>query len=209
MSAELAEYYRTFTKDEVNTLPLFRYEGEVVVVRTHSDMRAAFSRIRQDRLLGFDTESRPCFHKGMTTSPALIQVACSDVVFLFQLTWLPFDEELASFIADPELIKTGVAIGDDARMLMKLHPFKAAGLVDLKEVARAKGLSTRGLRPLAANFLHTRISKSAQCSNWENRELSPQQISYAATDAWVSRQVYERMSELGFFAEDTTFTVDP
>ncbi|MBR6624668.1 MAG: 3'-5' exonuclease domain-containing protein 2, partial [Mailhella sp.] len=41
-----------------------------------------------------------------------------------------------------------------------------------------------------ANLLGFRISKSAQCSNWENRELSPQQVKYAATDAWVGRELY-------------------
>jgi hypothetical protein len=41
------------------------------------------------------------------------------------------------------------------------------------------------------------------------QRLTPQQIIYAATDAWVSRLIYEQMSELGFFAEDTTFSIKP
>ncbi|MDL2210914.1 3'-5' exonuclease domain-containing protein 2 [Desulfovibrio sp. OttesenSCG-928-O18] len=209
MTSAAEEYYRTFSKDEVNSMPLFRYEGQIVLVRTTKDLAAAFERIAEERLLGFDTESKPCFRKGMISPPTLMQIACSDVVFLIQLNWLPFNEAMASFLANPEHIKTGVAIGDDIRMLNKIHPFTAAGLVDLRDVARTKGLATRGLRTMAANFLHMRISKSAQCSNWGNKELSPQQVVYAATDAWVSRLVYERMSELGFFAEATTFSIDP
>ena len=209
MSFDAEDHYRSFTKDEVNTLPLFRYEGNVGLVRTPADLKMAIERIRQEKLLGFDTESRPCFTKGASSLPALIQVACSDIVFLFQLTWLSFDKKIASILADEDLIKTGVAIGDDIRMLAKMHRFTGAGLVDLKEVALAKGLATHGLRPLAANFLRVRISKNAQCSNWEHKELTAQQIAYAATDAWISRQIYERMSELGFFSEATTFSIYP
>ena len=209
MNAIAEDYSRTFSKEEVNSLPLFRYEGPVTLVRTQEDLMAALERISEERLLGFDTESKPIFRKGMVSPPTLMQIACSDVVFLIQLNWLAFNEHMADFLADPEIIKTGVAIGDDIRMLNKTYPFTAAGLVDLRDIARIQNLSTRGLRTLAANFLHMRISKNAQCSNWGNKELSPQQVVYAATDAWVSRLVYERMSELGFFAEDTTFSIEP
>lgn len=209
MTSVSEDYSRAFSKDEVNSLPLFRYEGTIELVRTQSELLAALERIREERLLGFDTESKPIFKKGAINPPTLMQIACSDVVFLIQLNWLPFNEEMAAFLADDERIKTGVAIGDDIRLLNKVYPFTAAGLVDLRDIACLKNLATRGLRTLAANFLHMRISKNAQCSNWGNKELSQQQITYAATDAWVSRLVYERMSELGFFAEDTTFRIDP
>lgn len=209
MNSATEEIYRTFSKEEVNTLPLFRYEGPATVVRTQEELAAAIGRIREERLLGFDTESKPNFHKGVCNAPTLMQIACSDEVFLIQLNWLPFNEEMAAFMASPDHIKTGIAIGDDIRQLNKCYPFTAAGLVDLRDVARAKGLSTRGLRTLAANFLRMRISKSAQCSNWGNKELTQQQVVYAATDAWVSRLIYLHMSELGFFAEDTTFSIVP
>ncbi len=201
MAYDLMGYCRTFSKEEVNSLPLFRYEGPVVVVRSREELAEALEHMRQERLLGFDTESRPCFRKGAVNTPSLVQIACSDIVFLIQLRQVPLDADLAAVLSDGFRIKAGVAIGDDIRLLAKLYPFSGAGLVDLGEVARSKGLTTRGLRTLAANFLGIRISKSAQCSNWEHDELSPQQIHYAATDAWVSRQVYERMSELGFFSE--------
>ena len=74
--------------------------------------------------------------------------------------------------------------------LARIHAFTPAGVVDLAALARAKGIQAQGLRTLSANLLGFRISKSAQCSNWENRELSAQQVKYAATDAWVGRELY-------------------
>jgi ribonuclease D len=41
-------------------------------------------------------------------------------------------------------------------------------------------------------LLKGRISKAAQVSNWERDELSEKQILYAATDAWISRELYCR-----------------
>lgn len=196
---KLSDFSRKFTKDEVNSLPLFHYDGDVVLVRDEQTLSEAITRMKKERLLGFDTESRPCFRKGKMNNPALIQVACSDVVFLFQLTWLPFGRRLADILENPAYIKAGVAIKDDMRLLHGLFPFTGAGIVDLGEVAGSRGLETRGLRTLAANFLSVRISKGAQCSNWENKELSSQQTRYAATDAWVSRKVYQHMDDLDFF----------
>ncbi len=196
---EISGLSRKFTKDDVNILPLFYYDGDVVLVRDEETLAYAVARMRKERVLGFDTESRPCFRKGKPITPALVQIACSDIVFLFQLTWLPLHPQLLAVLESPSLIKAGVAIGDDMRLLRTVTPFTEAGVVDLGEVARARGLETRGLRTLAANFMGVRISKSAQCSNWEHRELSAQQVRYAATDAWISRKVYQRMDDLGFF----------
>ena len=46
---------------------------------------------------------------------------------------------------------------------------------------------------MAALVLNIRISKAQQVSNWENPVLSKAQIDYAATDAWLCREVYLRL----------------
>jgi ribonuclease D len=197
--ARFSGYARTVSKDDLNALPLFYYAGDVVLVRDEVGFDKAMTRIRKEKLLGLDTESKPSFQKGKTNDPALVQIACSDIVFLFQLIWLPLDERLTTLLEDASCLKAGVAINDDMKLLAGVCPFTAAGLVDLGETAEAQGLHTKGLRTLAANFLGVRISKSAQCSNWSRKELSPQQVRYAATDAWVSRKLYQCMCDLGFF----------
>lgn len=193
-------YKRKITKEEINVLPLRRYTGEIRIVRDAEALESAVAHLRGERVLGFDTETRPTFRKGQLHLPSLVQLASADVVYLFQLNWLPLGDELASLLADPAIVKTGVAVRDDIRDLQKLYAFADAGVVDLGEVARDLGLETHGLRNLAANFLDFRISKSAQCSNWSNRELAPHQVIYAATDAWVSREIHMRLGELGLVA---------
>ncbi|WBF69261.1 3'-5' exonuclease domain-containing protein 2 [Desulfovibrio subterraneus] len=191
-------YKRKITKDEINELPLYRFEGQVELVRTEEELAAAVQRMRQENLLGFDTETRPTFRKGKINLPSLVQFACSDVVYLIQLNWLPLTESVKDLLADAAIVKTGVAVRDDIKDLQRLSFFEDAGVLDLGEVARSIGLETHGLRNLAANLLDVRISKGAQCSNWASRELTTQQIQYAATDAWISREIHLRMEALGF-----------
>ncbi|MDE7241731.1 3'-5' exonuclease [Desulfovibrio sp.] len=194
---DLTELTRRPTSEEINAMPLRHYEGPVEVVRTPVAWARAEADMRADGILGFDTETRPTFRKGKLNAPSLIQIATAERVYLVQLGWLPFGEACAKLLASPDIIKTGVSIGDDMRALARIHPFTPAGLVDLGQVARAHKLPNQGLRTLAASLFGWRISKGSQCSNWSLMDLSQRQIEYAATDAWIGRLIYLRLRELG------------
>ena len=150
---------RRLSSDEINALPLCHYEGPIHLVRSLEDWEKALPDLQQEQVLGFDTETRPSFRKGRINTPSLVQLATARAVYLVQLSWWPFGPELAGLLADPAVIKAGVAIGDDMRELARLYPFKPAGMVDLGMVARAHQLTTQGLRTLAANLFGQRISK--------------------------------------------------
>ena len=178
------------TKDEINLLPIQAWNGPIVLVQDEAALDAALAQLWKEPVLGFDTETRPTFTKGKVCLPALIQLATAEAAYLIQLTHLPFGERVAELLSSPRILKVGVAIHDDMKALARIHDFTPGGVVDLAALARAKGIQAQGLRTLSANLLGFRISKSAQCSNWENRELSPQQVKYAATDAWIGRELY-------------------
>ena len=55
---------------------------------------------------------------------------------------------------------------------------------------RRQRLKQTGVRSLAAMFLGFRIPKGTKTSNWSRSTLTPQQIAYAATDAWACRELY-------------------
>ncbi len=193
----LVEHYkRKLSKDEINALPIARYEGEIVLIQDKETLLSAIAALQEERVLGFDTETKPSFRKGQLNDPALVQIAGEEIVYLVQLLHVPFDDALASLLANPDILKVGVSIFEDMRELQKLHSFEPGGIVDLGNVARTHNIETQGLRNLAANFFDYRITKGPQCSNWSAQVLSERQISYAATDAWIGRKVFMRMQEL-------------
>jgi len=181
---------RRMSRDEINACPMERWTGPTNVVRSRDGLAAATQRLAGHSLLGFDTETRPAYKKGESYLPSLLQLACADEVFIFQLKHLGLAGPLCDILADPAIIKAGVSLDYDIRELKKLSRFKAAGFVDLGNLARKAGIRNHGLRGLAAVFLGFRIPKGAQTSNWSRDELTPQQIQYAATDAWVGRRLY-------------------
>jgi ribonuclease D len=83
-----------------------------------------------------------------------------------------------------------VAIRDDLKALRLLLPFEPHGFIDLQNVVADHGIKELGLKKLTAITLGHTISKSQQVSNWEAPALTEPQQLYAATDAWVCRQIY-------------------
>jgi len=185
-----------YTKEEINTLPVLTYEGEITLIRTEIELQNALPELRKSKVLGFDTETRPMFTKGAPYSPSLIQLATEQKVYLIQLQHLSFNQEIAEILESEDIIKAGVAIQDDLNALMKLFPFQAKNVTDLAHLAKRKGVQAQGLRTISANLLGYRISKGAQCSNWAIETLTHTQIRYAATDAWLGLIIYDTLMSL-------------
>ena len=89
-----------------------------------------------------------------------------------------------------------MSVTDDVRNLKKVFEFDERSVLDLGKVAKRHGLEQSGVRNLAGIFLGARIPKGAKTTNWAARRLTPQQIAYAATDAWACRELYVRFREL-------------
>lgn len=184
------------TKEEVNALPMRAYEGPVTVIDSDEKLASVLGTIRQESVLGFDTESRPSFHKGQNYPASLLQLAGAEHVWLFQFNLIENKRPLWKILANHRIIKTGVAIADDIKKLQDILEFQPAGFVEIADLTQRAGILNTGLRSLAGMLLGFRISKRAQVSNWAKKDLSEMQIQYAATDAWVSRILYLHMLEL-------------
>jgi len=191
-----AAYLRAISSEEIVRLPIRRYEGEVRLVTTAAELARAVEGIGAERVLGFDTETRPAFRKGESHLPALVQVATENAVLLFPLQRLDCSAALAAVLAAPAIVKAGVSLAHDLRQLKILFPFVESSMLDLGLLARRHGLKQTGLRNLAAIFLGIRIPKGNRTSNWAAPRLSAAQIGYAATDAWACRELYRCFERL-------------
>jgi ribonuclease D len=184
------------SRGEINELPIRRYEGPVHLVGSPAELAQAMADILQENVLGLDTETRPSFRVGESYAPSLAQVATARAVYLFRLQRLDCSAAVAQFLSAQRIVKAGVGLADDLRQLRKTFPFTEKAVVDLSAAAKAQGLAKTGVRTLAAAFLGFRIPKGSKTSNWAAAHLTPQQIAYAAMDAWACRELYLKFREL-------------
>lgn len=184
------------SKTEINSLPLRYYNGAIRIIQTAEQAKNACAILIKEKVLGFDTETRPAFNKGQSYLPSLLQLAGTKVVYLFQLSQCGLTDKIIILLSNVNIIKSGVAINQDLTELQQILNFEPAGFVDLGDIAKSKGLPHHGLRGLAAYLLKFRISKSGRTSNWSANQLTKKQIKYAATDAWVGRELYLKYKQI-------------
>jgi ribonuclease D len=180
----------SISRDALIQLPIQSYRGPVEVIDTDEAVAAAIAALERESLLGFDTETKPVFKPGISYPPALVQLAGEHSSYIFQLQKLKHLDGLLRIFTNPRIIKAGIALADDLKKLQEVRPFKAAGFNEVGDLARKLGITQTGLRSLAGLILGYRVSKREQRSNWARSQLTPSQITYAATDAWVSRELY-------------------
>ena len=184
------------SKTEINSLPLRYYNGPIRIIQTAEQAKDACTILIKEKLLGFDTETRPAFNKGQSYLPSLLQLAGTKVVYLFQLSKCGLPDSITNLLSNVNIIKSGVAIDQDLIELQQILNFKPGGFIDLGDIARSNGLPHHGLRGLAAFLLNFRISKSVRTSNWSANQLTKKQIKYAATDAWLGRELYLKYKQI-------------
>ncbi len=177
-------------KEHIQKLPVRAFDGKIHLITEIKDVTDAIKTLRKYPVLGFDTETRPVFRKGVHHKVSLLQLSTPKEAFLFRLNHLGFTNELVAILEDSDILKVGVAILDDVRGLQKLSNFKADGFIELADIAGDLGIVTCGLRNLAAIFLGVRITKKAQLTNWERPLINSKQSLYAATDAWICLEMY-------------------
>lgn len=186
-------YRPTITKEEIRLLPKKSFEGKIIVIDNFSVLKKYIPVLKSEKLWGFDTETRPAFRKGTFNKPALIQFANEAYAFLFRLTRIGLPPELTEIIGNTSITKVGVALHEDLKDLNMYRKIKPNGFIDLQKFVSNYGIESKGLGKLTAIILGFRISKSQQVTDWERRDLTPQQIVYAATDAWVCFRIYKEL----------------
>jgi len=186
----------SISKDELNKLPIRAYDGPIRLINDRDQLAECVSLLAEEKIIGFDTETRPAFERGVSYPPALLQLATQSEVFVFQFQALGGLGALHSILENPSIIKAGAAISDDIKQLNDCWKFKPKNFIDIGILAKELGLKQTGLRTLAGLLLGFRISKKEQRSNWAKQKLTRSQVVYAATDAWVSRELYLHIMNL-------------
>lgn len=186
-------YIHRITKEEVQILPLARFEGEVIVVDRPEQVEEAVAYLSTRSMLGVDTEARPSFKRGVHYPTALVQISSEERCYLFRLTHIGMPKELADLFANPNICKVGLAFRDDLNGLRRRRDFRPQNCVDIQSVVGKYGILDLGLQKVFAICYGQKISKAQQLTNWENSHLTPEQARYASTDAWATLLIYQHL----------------
>jgi len=185
----------SITKEDLRDLPILQFTGKIHVVDTMQAVIEAVSILTKERILGFDTETKPSFSKGKTNRVAILQLATPTDAFIFRIKKIGIPDLLIDeVLASPHIVKVGAAIHDDIRHLKRVSFFKDEGFIDLQIFVKQFGIENFGLSKLAGIVLKHRISKSQQLTNWEMETLTQAQLVYASTDAWAALKIYAELN---------------
>jgi len=189
-------FIKDISKEDLNYLPLKAFTGRIDVIDTPGKVDACVQYLSRQSALGFDTETKPCFSRGGKNKVALLQLSTEDRAYLIRTCKIGLPKPIADILANPNIIKTGVAINDDIHGLQKWTQFQPEGFVELSNYSSNFGIEACGLKKLSGIVLGFRISKSQQVSNWEEDKLKTSQKVYGATDAWVGLKIYQKLRQI-------------
>jgi ribonuclease D len=188
----------SISKEEINELPLGQFEGKIHLIDRPDQVEEAVDFLEDQRLIGFDTETKPSFKKGQFNHVSLLQLSTSDQAFLFRLNKIGFPAPLGNLLEKENLVKIGAAVHDDLKALKKLTSnFHPLSFFDLNDELKKVGFHNVGVRNLSGMVLKIRISKTEQVSNWESEILTEKQQRYAATDAWACLEIFNLLRNEG------------
>lgn len=188
-------FIESITPEQLEKLEYASFPGKIQVIdNVGAEFNRAISYLRSQKIIGFDTETRPTFTPNQPRyGVALLQLSGPEKAFLFRINKMGMHRRLCSLLANPKVLKVGAAIHDDIRGLQKHQEFKPASFVDLQKIVCEWGIRDKSVKKMAAIIMGIRISKTQQLSNWEADVLSESQCRYAATDAWVCREMYLKL----------------
>ncbi len=194
----------SISKDELKEYPIQYFEGHITVIDKLEQVDSAVNYLQKQEILGFDTETRPSFKKGVVYKVALLQLSSNDKAFLFRINKIGLPDQVADLLSNKSIKKVGAAIRDDIKALRTINKFIPESFLELQNYIKDFGIESFSLTKMSAIVLGFRISKSQQLSNWENNKLSNAQKRYAATDAWVGYKIYEKLGYLSKFGQQNS-----
>ena len=188
-------FKESITPQEIEKLEYASFAGKICVIDgVGAEFNRAIAYLRSQKVIGFDTETRPTFTPGQQQyGVSLLQLSGPDRAYLFRVKTIGMHRRLCNLLASDKILKVGAAIHDDIRGLQRLRSFEPAGFIDLQKIVCEWGIRDKSVKKMAAIIMGIRISKTQQLSNWEVEKLSDAQCLYAATDAWVCREMYLRL----------------
>lgn len=202
------DYQISLPKETLAQMPKAAFTGEISVISSEEQCASVMADLMKEPIVGFDTETKPCFVKGKQNKVSLMQIATDSHAYLFQLKHLGI-EPLRGLLESESVIKVGLSVKDDFHVLRRSAEIEPAGFVELQTLVKEFRIADMSLQRIYGILFGERISKSQRLSNWDVSRLSQGQRIYAATDAWACLRIYNLLKNGGFSPEECPYKVFP
>ena len=198
----------TITKEQLATLDRVSFNGNIHIVDTLPKLDMAITKLKEHNTLGFDTETRPSFKKGISHSVALMQISTLTDCYLIRINKIGMPSTLRMFLEDGTITKVGLSLKDDFGVIHKGYDAEMSGFVDLQKIVPTFNIADASLQKIYAILFDKRISKGQRLSNWEADTLSGAQQEYAAIDAWACLKIYQYLNSGNFIPSESKYVVN-
>ncbi len=189
----------TPSKEEIAELEPF--EGleleRIYVVTNERQAGLAVDELLAVREVGFDTESKPTFHKGQKSEgPHVLQFSTTEKAFIFQSHVEESHPAIMTLLKSPELVKIGFGLRGDLHQISERFNIRPSSIIDLDREFKQLGFRNAvGAKSAIAMLFERRLlkSKAMTTSNWAAKQLSDRQLLYAANDAYAAIMVHHAL----------------
>ena len=195
----------SINKEDVNQMPLVTFPGHIHIIDAISQVKSAVNALRTAPIVGFDTETRPCFKRGERHNVALIQLSTESDAFLFRINRTGIPAPLKQYLEDSTITKVGLSTTDDFHQITRLGQIQPDGFVELQEMVKQYNIVDMSLQKIYAILFQQKISKGQQLTNWEAPQLTDAQQRYAAIDAWACLRIYQHLLAGRFIPEQSPY----
>ncbi|KAJ4957856.1 hypothetical protein NE237_024967 [Protea cynaroides] len=158
------------------------------------------SRYNGERIIcGLDCEWKPHPIRSMSNTTATLQLCINDKCLILQLFYMDcIPQSIKDFLNDPIVTFVGVEVQGDVAKLSNEYGLNCSSIADLREKAKLRWpgrFSRPGLKDLAYEVVGLLMPKPryVTMSNWENRQLTSEQIAYGCIDAYASYRIGHKL----------------
>lgn len=161
---------------------------KVHIVNTQKDLNIAVENLFKAKILGFDTEQKPVFEKGVPANNiSIVQLSDANNAYIFQVQQIGNLTPLLDLLASSKVLKVGIGLRGDITSILNEFNITLKACIDFGLLFKSKLYyeNELGAKKSVLFFLDKKLQKSGRASrsNWEIKKLTPSQVKYASEDS--------------------------
>ena len=103
-------FQATISNEQTAALNSAHFDGEIIVVERDEQIQDVCRDLAAQKIIGFDTETRPSFKAGVTNKVALLQLSTHERCYLIRLCRTRLHNSILKILSNPNILKIGADV---------------------------------------------------------------------------------------------------